>query len=121
MRGPRAVIGRHGPLVGKHVVVLGTEGDHRLDGNHEPGLYLRTATADVVVEDPMYEDEELAAFGWDPYHVGEDVDVVIVQADHKSYADLSPRDFPGIKLLFDGRRITNPDNWVGTPRLVIGE
>ena len=115
-----------GSLKDQKVAVLGASyrggvKETAFSGVFETVDALRREGADVMVEDPMYEDEELAAFGWDPYHVGEDVDVVIVQADHKSYADLSPRDFPGIKLLFDGRRITNPDNWVGTPRLVIGE
>lgn len=82
---------------------------------------LRSEGADVSVEDPMYSDEELEEFGWKPYHFGEDVDVVIVQADHKEYKTITPSDFPGIRLLFDGRRVTDPKLWVGVPRLVIGE
>ncbi|MFZ1383262.1 MAG: nucleotide sugar dehydrogenase, partial [Scrofimicrobium sp.] len=70
---------------------------------------------------PMYSDEELTKFGWAPYHLGESVDAVIVQADHADYKTITPTDFPGIKVLFDGRRITNPNLWVGTPRHVIGE
>ena len=41
--------------------------------------------------------------------------------DTPHYKELAAEDFPGIKLLFDGRRVTDPDNWRGTPRLVIGE
>lgn len=81
---------------------------------------LRSEGADVMVEDPMYTDKELEEFGWKPYHFGEDVDVVIVQADHKEYKTMTPKDFPGIRLLFDGRRVTNPELWTGVPRLVIG-
>lgn len=82
---------------------------------------LRAAGAEVLVEDPMYTDEELEAFGWEPYHLGEPVDAAIVQADHKEYVELTPADLPGIKVLFDGRRTTRADNWVGTARIVIGE
>ncbi|MCF2710708.1 MAG: nucleotide sugar dehydrogenase [Schaalia hyovaginalis] len=76
--------------------------------------------ARVVVEDPMYTDEELAGFGWEPYHLGEAVDAVIVQADHAAYEDLAPTDFPGIRLLFDGRRVTDAARWKGVPRMTIG-
>ncbi|MDY2667901.1 nucleotide sugar dehydrogenase [Schaalia hyovaginalis] len=76
--------------------------------------------ARVVVEDPMYTDEELADFGWEPYHLGEAVDAVIVQADHAAYEDLAPTDFPGIRLLFDGRRVTEAARWKGIPRMTIG-
>lgn len=115
-----------GGLSGQKVAVLGASYRGGVKETAFSGVFdtveaLRAEGAEVVVEDPMYSDEELEAFGWAPYHVGEDVDVVIVQADHAGYADLTPADFPGIKLLFDGRRVTTAQNWAGTPRLVIGE
>lgn len=76
--------------------------------------------AKVSVHDPMFSDSELANFGWEAYHLGTEVDAVIVQADHKEYRTISAQDFPGIKVLFDGRRVTDPTLWAGTPRLVIG-
>ena len=82
---------------------------------------LRERGAKVTVHDPMYTDEELAGFGWDAYEIGTDVDAVIVQADHAEYKDITPAYFPGIKVLFDGRRVTNPELWHGTQRLVIGD
>ena len=72
------------------------------------------------VHDPLYSDEELADFGWDAYHLGEAVDVAIVQADHATYRDLTPADLPGVRLLVDGRAITSPEAWSGTPRITIG-
>lgn len=81
---------------------------------------LRERGARVVVHDPMYTDEELAAFGWQAHHMGEPVDAAVIQADHHEYRNLTPADLPGIKLLFDGRRITDPTLWAGTPRMVIG-
>lgn len=82
---------------------------------------LREKGAKVLVHDPMFSDDELAKFGWDAYHMGDQVDAAIVQADHAEYKQLKPADLPGIKVLFDGRRVTDPALWKGTPRIVIGE
>ena len=82
---------------------------------------LRKRGAKVLVHDPMFSDEELAGFGWDAYHFGEEVTAAIVQADHAEYKTISAKDLPGIKLLFDGRRVTDPQLWKGTPRMVIGD
>lgn len=82
---------------------------------------LRKRGAKVLVHDPMFSDEELAGFGWDAYHLGEEVTAAIVQADHAEYKTISVKDLPGIKLLFDGRRVTDPELWKGTPRMVIGD
>lgn len=114
-----------GSLEGLRVAVLGASyrggvKETAFSGVFETVNQLRERGAVVVVEDPMYADEELAKFGWDAYHVGEPVDAVVVQADHADYRALTPADFPGIKVLFDGRRITDPELWAGTPRLVIG-
>lgn len=82
---------------------------------------LREKGAKVLVHDPMFRDEELAKFGWDAYHMGDQADAAIVQADHAEYKEIKPADLPGIKVLFDGRRVTDPALWKGTPRIVIGE
>ncbi|MDO5728166.1 MAG: nucleotide sugar dehydrogenase [Actinomycetaceae bacterium] len=82
---------------------------------------LRSRGAEVLVHDPMFTDEELSEFGWSPYHLGDRIDAVIVQADHPEYRQVSPADFPGVRILFDGRRVTDPEVWTGVPRLVIGD
>lgn len=82
---------------------------------------LREKGAKVLVHDPMFSDDELAKFGWDAYHLGDQADAAIVQADHAEYKQLKPSDIPGVKVLFDGRRVTDPSLWKGTPRIVIGE
>ena len=81
---------------------------------------LGEAGAEVLVHDPMYTDDELAGFGWTAYHLGEPVDVAIVQADHPEYRELTPADLPGLRLLLDGRRATEAARWAGVPRLTIG-
>ena len=115
-----------GSLEGLKVAVLGASYRGGVKETAFSGIFptveaLRAAGAEVLVEDPMYSDEELEAFGWQPYHLGEPVDAAIVQADHKEYVELAPADLPGVKVLFDGRRTTKAENWVGTPRIVIGQ
>lgn len=114
-----------GSLANQDVAVLGASyrggvKETAFSGVFETVKQLEERGANVKVQDPMYSDAEIEAFGWEPYHVGEPVDAVIVQADHAQYRELTPLDFPAVKLLFDGRRITDPAKWVGTPRLVIG-
>ncbi|MCK6211765.1 nucleotide sugar dehydrogenase [Georgenia sp. EYE_87] len=114
-----------GDLSGLRAVVLGASYRGRVKETAFSGAFatvdaLRERGAAVAVHDPMYTDDELAALGWEPYHLGESADLAIVQADHPEYADLTPADLPGLRLLFDGRRVTDAAAWNGTPRLVIG-
>lgn len=115
-----------GSLEGLKVVVLGASYRGKVKETAFSGVFatvdeLRKRGAQVVVHDPMYSDEELAGFGWDAYHLGEDVDVAIVQADHEEYKTMKSSDLPGVRLLADGRRVTNPDLWKGVVRVVIGD
>ena len=114
-----------GDLSGLRVVVLGASYRGKVKETAFSGVFptvdaLRAAGAQVLVQDPMYTDEELEGFGWQPYHLGENVDVAIVQADHPEYSNLTPADLPGVRLLLDGRRVTNPALFVGVPRITIG-
>ncbi|MGB3829089.1 MAG: nucleotide sugar dehydrogenase [Ornithinimicrobium sp.] len=114
-----------GSLAGLRVAVLGASYRGGVKETAFSGIFgtveaLRARNARVGVHDPMYADAELSDFGWTPYHLGEEVDVVIVQADHRAYADLKPTDLPGLRLLLDGRRITDPDAFTGVPRITIG-
>ena len=63
----------------------------------------------VAVHDPMFTDEELSAYGWEPYHLGDLVDAVIIQADHIEYRSLSREDLPGVRAIADGRTVLAPD------------
>lgn len=127
---PEYVVGRVesllGDLAGQKVAVLGASYRGGVKETAFSGIFATVAAleargAQVQVHDPMYSDEELAAFGWQAYHLGEETSAAIVQADHAQYKTVTPGDFPGIKVLFDGRRVTAPELWVGTPRVVIGD
>lgn len=114
-----------GSLSGLRVAVLGASYRGRVKETAFSGVFatveaLRARGAEVLVHDPMYSDEELTSFGWTPYHLGEQVDVAIVQADHPEYVELSAADLPGLRVLLDGRRVTDPACFTGVPRLTIG-
>ena len=119
-----------GSLGGLRVVVLGASYRGKVKETAFSGVFatvaaLRERGAQVLVHDPMYTDEELRSFGWEPYAwtpgtPGEHVDVAIVQADHPEYAELSAADLPGLRVLLDGRRVTDPARFTGVPRLTIG-
>lgn len=114
-----------GPLTGRRVVVLGASYRGRVKETAFSGVFptvaaLRAAGAEPLVHDPMFTDDELAAYGFTPYRLGEPVDAAIVQADHPEYRDLGPADLPGVQVLLDGRNATDAARWDGVRRIVIG-
>ena len=81
---------------------------------------LRERGADVAVHDPMFTDEELAGYGFAPYHLGEEADYAVVQTDHVEYRTITKDDLPGVSLIVDGRRSLDPVDFDGVEILVIG-
>lgn len=115
----------HGDLSGATVAVLGASYRGGVKETAFSGVFpaveaLRAKGATVLVHDPMYTDEELANFGWDAYHLGDPVDVVIVQADHAEYRGLSQDDLKGVKTVVDGRRVLDPSSFTGVRFGVVG-
>ena len=115
----------YGDLSGARVVVLGASYRGGVKETAFSGVFptvaaLASAGATVLVHDPMYDDEELVALGFAPYHLGDPVDAAIVQTDHADYRVLAPSSLPGVRVLVDGRRITDPALWAGVERRVIG-
>src|SRR5690554_4918927 len=113
-----------GDLTGVRAVVLGASYRGGVKETAFSGVFatvaaLRERGAAVSVHDPMYTDAELTALGWEPHHLGEPADVAILQADHAEYRGLTPADLPGVRLLVDGRQLTDPAAWAGTPRIAI--
>jgi nucleotide sugar dehydrogenase len=114
----------YGELAGARVLVLGASYRGEVKETAFSGVFptvaeLQRRGATVFVSDPMYTSAELTALGLPP-HDGEEVDAAVIQADHASYASLSPADLPGVKVLVDGRRVTDPARWEGVRRVVIG-
>ena len=80
---------------------------------------LRLRGAVPFVSDPLFSPDELRALNLPP-HAGEPVSAAVIQADHAEYRQLTPDDLPGVSVLLDGRRVTDPSAWTGVRRLVIG-
>ena len=115
-----------GDLKGRRVVVLGASYRGRVKETAFSGVFptveiLKSRGAVVLVHDPMYTDEELAAFGFTPYRLGEPVDAAILQADHPEYLDLTPTDLPGTQVIIDGRGVLDPARWKGVAYRSIGD
>jgi nucleotide sugar dehydrogenase len=103
-------------LDGRRVAVLGAAYRGGVKETAFSGVFgvveaLRARGAVPVVHDPLYSDAELSELGFDPYHIGEPCDALIVQADHVGYRDLVPSDVPGVRCVVDGRGILDPAAW----------
>ncbi len=114
----------YGDLSGARVLVLGVAYRGGVKESAFSGVFptvaeLQRRGATVFVSDPLYSASELEQLGLPP-HQGEDVDAAVIQTDHAEYADLSAEDLAGVKVLVDGRRVTDPAKWEGTRRIVIG-
>jgi len=114
-----------GDLKGKQVAVLGISYRGGVKESAFSGVFptvenLKKSGATVLVNDPMYTDEEITSLGFTPYKIGAPVDALILQADHKEYKELKSSDFPGIKAIVDGRRYLKPSNFAGINFRVIG-
>ena len=115
-----------GTLEGKRVAVLGASYRGGVKETAFSGVFpvvanLRARGAHVAVHDPLYTDEELTGLGFTPYHLGEEVDVVIVHTDHAAYRDLGPSDLPGVTVVVDGRRSLNADAFTSVEFVIIGK
>lgn len=113
-----------GDVAGANVVILGAAYRGGVKETAYSGVFelvdrLLELRAAPKVSDPLYSPDELEALNL-PAHRGEAADAVIVQADHPEYRDLAAADWPGVKVLVDGRRVTDPANWVGVRRVLIG-
>ena len=114
-----------GDLTGTRVAVLGAAYRGGVKESAFSGVFatveaLQAAGADVVVHDPLYSADELARFGWVAHTLGDPAEVVVVQADHAEYRDLAATDFPGVRVVVDGRNVLDPDRFDGVRFLVVG-
>jgi nucleotide sugar dehydrogenase len=115
-----------GDLTGLRVAVLGAAYRGGVKETAFSGVFplvdeLRSRGAVPLVQDPMYDDGELTALGFEPYHFGEPVDAAVVQSDHAAYRAVGPQQLPGARALVDGRGITDPALWTGVTRVAIGD
>jgi len=116
-----------GGLTGKTVVVLGLAYRGEVKEIAFSGAFplveaIREAGGIPLVHDPLYSAEEMRALGLDNYELGSPCDAALIQADHREYSNLTPGDLPGIRVLLDGRHLTNAAQWraAGVEHLQLG-
>lgn len=117
--------GAYGDLDDARVAVLGAAYRGGVKETAFSGVFptvtaLVSAGARVTVHDPMFADDELTELGLTPYHLGDPVDVAIVQADHAEYRVLTARDLPGVTVIVDGRAILDAAAFPGVTIRTIG-
>ncbi len=116
----------HGDLQGQTVAVLGAAYRGGVKETAFSGVFplvkaLEQLEATVLVNDPMYSDDELAALGLRAYHFGEPANAVVVQADHDEYRTVNATDVPGVVTVLDGRRVLDPSLWPVNEFVTIGK
>ncbi|GAA2294731.1 nucleotide sugar dehydrogenase [Glycomyces scopariae] len=114
----------YGDLSGANVLVLGAAYRGGVKETAFSGVFplvesLKAKGANAFVSDPMYTESELEEEGLTP-HRGEAVTAAVVQADHGEYRSLSSADLPEVRVLLDGRRVTDPAAWDGRRHIVLG-
>jgi nucleotide sugar dehydrogenase len=117
--------GAHGELAGQRVLVLGAAYRGGVKETAFSGVFatvaaLRERGAEVLVDDPMFRDEELVAFGFTPYQKGATVDAAILHTDHAAYRQLTATDLPGVRTVVDGRGVLEAANWPDVTLRVVG-
>ncbi len=101
-----------GTLVGARVLILGVAYRGGVKETAFSGAFgLRDALtargAIPVAADPLYNSEELAQLGLEPWD-GSSLDGAILQADHAEYRTLGPAELPGARAVVDGRDVLDP-------------
>lgn len=101
-----------GELAGRRVLILGVAYRGGVKETAFSGAFglrdaLTASGARPLAADPLYDDAELRALGFEPWD-GAPVDGAIVQADHDEYRRLAPDALPGLRALVDGRDALDP-------------
>ncbi|HKE80304.1 MAG TPA: nucleotide sugar dehydrogenase [Solirubrobacteraceae bacterium] len=101
-----------GSVAGERVVVLGVAYRGNVKETAFSGAFglrdaLERRKAKPLATDPLYDDAELRALGFEPWDGGEAAGAIL-QADHAAYTGLSPADLPGVRAVVDGRGMLDP-------------
>lgn len=128
---PRHVIERLsaaiGGLSGTRVLVLGAAYRGGVKETAFSGVFPLNALlaehgAEAFVHDPLYTDAELESLGLTAGRIDGAYDAAIIQTDHDMYRDLGPSALSAVRVLADGRRVTDPAEWqaAGVVHLQLG-
>lgn len=114
-----------GSVLDKRVAVLGAAYRGGVKETAFSGVFdvvasLQAHGAFPLVHDPLYSDQELEDLGLTPFHFGQEIDAVIVQANHDEYSRIGENDIPGAKLIVDGRRVISAQLAEKIPTYALG-
>lgn len=117
----------HATLEGKTVAVLGIAyrpgvKEHAFSGVFALVDALAERGAHVVVDDPLYGDDEIAALGLTAMVPSDAAraEVVVVHTAHPEVLSAGTASFPNAKTIVDGRGVLDPSRWPGTTLVVLG-
>jgi nucleotide sugar dehydrogenase len=107
-----------GGLLGKKVLILGLAyrggvKEHAFSGTYPLFRLLNETGAITRVHDPLYTAKEIENLGFNYGEIDDDVEILILQANHNQYYSLGSIDFPGVKYILDGRNYLDENNWSG--------
>jgi nucleotide sugar dehydrogenase len=96
-----------GTLAAARVLILGVAYRGNVKETAFSGAFalrdvLAARGAEPLAIDPLYDDDELRALGFEAWD-GRDAVGAILQADHAGYTALGPGDLPGVRAIVDGR------------------
>lgn len=119
------LIAHLGDLHGKRIAILGATyrsgvKETAFSGTFDLVAQLASSGAVPLVHDPFYSTREIEALGFAAYTLGSAADAVILHTAHPEYSALSAGDFPGIRVVFDGRNFLDPQKWPGTQLISLG-
>lgn len=115
----------HGDLTNENVLILGISyrggvKETAFSGAFDLIAELKKRGAKPLVQDPMYTSTELTALGLEPYELNCDISSAIVHTDHQFFKNLTIKDIPGIRTIFDGRNILKKENFPGVNLIQLG-
>jgi len=124
-RAVRKVESALGGLKGMRVLVLGLayrDGvkEHAFSGALSLIAELQRVDAAVLLHDPLYDADEVEAFGVRPFNRGEPADAVILHTAHEEYRSWTASDVPGARVIYDGRAALDEGLWAGVELLRLG-
>jgi UDP-N-acetyl-D-mannosaminuronate dehydrogenase len=97
-----------GNLMDKRIAILGLAyrsgvKEHAFSGAKDLVQEAKALGAKAVIHDPMYSDAEIEELGFEPYHLGDACDAVILHTNHEAYKSIKSTDFPEAEIFVDGR------------------
>ncbi|MCZ7630145.1 MAG: hypothetical protein M5U19_14360 [Microthrixaceae bacterium] len=77
--------------------------EHGFSGTLVLASLFDAAGATTTVVDPLYGPDGLINLGLRPHEPGSSTDAVMLQAAHGEFRDASSEQFPGCRVVYDGR------------------